>query len=534
MVTSHDGTSFVPSNERPVPPGEQWLIDRIAEAFLATGEWPKLTVLKRDAARLEVELPQVFYGVPATDFLWRPESDDTVVLSITGLARSSSGQAFVEQFLRVVLLCRDIYLGEGEGPPKITSEEIRSQLGFDDETIARIQTMIRFEYYLTGSGGSRSPSDWYYEISDTVQRFRGVMSAEEFFALRAEIVRPVQIWASDPLSGEIQSDEPDIPNQDGQVIFDAAVELPSPQENFGPVPDPRNVFVVHGRDLATRDAMCEFLKVLGLHPLNWDEMVQANGEGTPFTGRVIEYGFSIAQAFVVLMTPEDEARLHADLHDDDEPEHERELTCQPRPNVIFEAGMAFGVHADRTIMVHLGSLRPISDLAGRNVVHLGPTKAPLHALAVRLKAARCPVDISAADAFDPTRFSGLASLTRRARSPDGVARGRILPREQRLPQPRLSVALHERGRGDRLLEIANRGQVTLHEVEWELSEPAPNWALLTSVLPAYPVPALEPQQHLRIPVAISMGGPVYVDLRVQAKTETGEPYETVEHLSVYG
>jgi hypothetical protein len=76
--------------------------------------------------------------------------------------------------------------------------------------------------------------------------------------------------------------------------------------------------------------------------------------------------------------------------------------------------------------------------------------------------------------------------------------------------------------------------VTLHEVEWELSEPAPNWALLTSVLPAYPVPALEPQQHLRIPVAISMGGPVYVDLRVQAKTETGEPYETVEHLSVYG
>jgi hypothetical protein len=31
-----------------------------------------------------------------------------------------------------------------------------------------------------------------------------------------------------------------------------------------------------------------------------------------------------------------------------------------------------------------------------------------------------------------------------------------------------------------------------------------------------------------------MGGPVYVDLRVRAKTETGEPFETIEHLSVYG
>ena len=94
--------------------------------------------------------------------------------------------------------------------------------------------------------------------------------------------------------------------------------------------------------------------------------------------------------------------------------------------------------------------------------------------------------------------------------------------------------LYERGRNDRLLEIANRGQVVVNEVEWEPVEPARNWAFVNSALPAYPIPTLGPRQHVRVPVAISIGGPAYVDLRVRAKTESGEPFETVEQLSIYG
>jgi predicted nucleotide-binding protein len=524
---------------RAIPAGEQWLIDRVAAGFLTTGEWPKHTALRREAARADVELPRML-AVPATDFLWRLDTEDSVVLSIAGFARAASGATFVEQFVRVVLLCRDIYLGDDEDPPKVTSEELRTRLGFDDETTARIYVMLRFEYYVTASGGARTPGDWYYEIADTVRRFKGVTSVEEFFAIRAEIVRPVEMWKTPPVldPGFAEPEEFDVPGLVEEMTSRPeapdAGEVSRQVDNSGALPDPRNVFVIHGRDLATKSAMCAYLEALDLHPLDWDEMVQSLGEGTPFTGRVIEHGFSIAQAFVVLMTPEDEARLHEDLHDANEPEYERELTCQPRPNVIFEAGMAFGAHAERTVMVHVGSLRPVSDLAGRNVVNLGPTKAPLLALARRLKAAGCPVDLGAVDAFDPSRFSGLGSLSRTARPPDGVARGRILLRPAAASSPRLGVTLHQRGRNDRLLEIANRGQVTLNDVEWDTVDPAPNWAFVNSVLPVYPIPSLDPRQHVRVPVSISMGGSVYVDLRVRAKTAEGEPFETIEHLSVYG
>ena len=57
---------------------------------------------------------------------------------------------------------------------------------------------------------------------------------------------------------------------------------------------------------------------------------------------------------------------------------------------------------------------------------------------------------------------------------------------------------------------------------------------MDSVLPDYPIPSLDAHKYVRVPVLIVMGGPVYVDLTIRAKTDSGEPYETTESISIYG
>ncbi len=183
-----------------------------------------------------------------------------------------------------------------------------------------------------------------------------------------------------------------------------------------PQRDPRSVAVAHGRDDQARRAMFGFLQDLGLTPLDWGSLRARTGHTNPYTGDVVELAFQVAQAVVVLFTPDDEARLHPELAGEDEPEHERRLTGQPRSNVILEAGMALISHPDRTIIVELGRLRPISNLAGRNTVRItgSDTTAKLNELASRLETAQCPVNRHGTDWLDTQRFAQLAALTRRA------------------------------------------------------------------------------------------------------------------------
>jgi predicted nucleotide-binding protein len=156
--------------------------------------------------------------------------------------------------------------------------------------------------------------------------------------------------------------------------------------------DPRRVFVVHGRNLAARDAMFAFLSI-NLDPIEWGEAVSFTKEASPFTGQVLEHAFEQACAVVVLMTGDDVARLGTRFQQDTDPVHEKELTPQARPNVLFEAGMAFGRHPERTVLVSLGGSRPFSDLAGRNEVRISNGAKDRQTLAGRLKDAGCAVRI---------------------------------------------------------------------------------------------------------------------------------------------
>jgi len=155
----------------------------------------------------------------------------------------------------------------------------------------------------------------------------------------------------------------------------------------------RAVFVIHGRDLAVRDSLFEFLRSLDLRPLEWSELIKSTSSGAPYIGEVLDKAFSEAQAILVLMTPDDEGCLREYLRGQNEPSHEKELTPQARLNVIFKAGMAMGRCPERTIIVEVGSVRPFSDIAGRHSVRLDGSPETRLDLAHRLESAGCEVNM---------------------------------------------------------------------------------------------------------------------------------------------
>ncbi len=190
--------------------------------------------------------------------------------------------------------------------------------------------------------------------------------------------------------------------------------------------DPRAVMVVHGRNEAARLAMFDLLRALGLKPLEWGDLVSGTGRGAPYVGEVLEHAFQRARAVVVLFTPDDEARLRAPFRGPRVPDEEAQLTGQARPNVLFEAGMAFAVRPDRTVLVEIGEIRPFSDIGGRHVVRIDGTAKPLRDIARRLQAAGCEVDLSGDDWSYGGRFDAALELSATPAAPEGDA-GRDRP-----------------------------------------------------------------------------------------------------------
>lgn len=157
--------------------------------------------------------------------------------------------------------------------------------------------------------------------------------------------------------------------------------------------DPRKVFVVHGRDEHARSGLLNFLRCLDLQPIEWSAAVEKVGHPNPYIREILDAAFSMASAVLIMFTPDDEAKLGDQFLGDRDNDVERTLTGQPRPNVLLEAGMALGLYPRRTVIVEMGSLRPISDLSGMHVVRLSNSVERRQDLAQRLRLAGCQVNL---------------------------------------------------------------------------------------------------------------------------------------------
>lgn len=157
----------------------------------------------------------------------------------------------------------------------------------------------------------------------------------------------------------------------------------------------RRVFVVHGRNEKARKALFIFLRALGLEPIEWEEAISYTGSGSPYIGNILDRAFQRAQAVVVLITGDDISKLSSQYLKSNDPPYERDFTPQARPNVLFEAGLAFGMHPERTIILELGSNRPFSDIGGRHVINLNNSATARQELAARLRTAGCALKTEA-------------------------------------------------------------------------------------------------------------------------------------------
>ena len=177
-----------------------------------------------------------------------------------------------------------------------------------------------------------------------------------------------------------------------------------------PAPGTRNVFVSHGRNDAARNALFEFLRAVDLHPLEWNEAVRATGKPLPYIGDILDAAFSQAHAVVVLLTPDDEARLREPFRRSIDDPTEFVLTGQARQNVLFEAGAAMARHPNRTVIVELGHLRPFSNISGLHTIRLNDSPERRQEFAQRLETAGCPVKLDGGDWYRAGEFEAAVVL----------------------------------------------------------------------------------------------------------------------------
>ncbi|WP_457135492.1 TIR domain-containing protein [Mycobacteroides abscessus] len=280
----------------------------------------------------------------------------------------------------------------------------------------------------------------------------------------------------------------------------------APRQYAEPVPevDPRNVFVVVGRNKLANDAMFTFLRALDLNPIQWGAAVKATGVASPYIGQVLDAGFKMAQAVVVLMTPDDLVQLRREYASgDDDPD--LQPMGQARPNVLFEAGMALGLNPDRTVLVELGQLRPMSDVMGRHVVRMDGSPEMRNNLANRLLNAGCAVDISGGDWYRAGDFTI-------PKAPSGRT-GRRLPSNTKVRKNHLDAKFVRRGAGSDRIQLINLSTVDLLDLR------SPNVKDLPGVVRGFPVARLPAGKSVTLMTMLAAGRPDTFDLVVNCRTE---------------
>lgn len=267
--------------------------------------------------------------------------------------------------------------------------------------------------------------------------------------------------------------------------------------------------------------MFDFLRSINLSPMEWTTAVELTGEGSPYIGQVLDAAFDHATAVVVLMTPDEVAYLQP-RYGHSENDQETQPAPQARPNVLFEAGMALGRDAKRTVLVEVGDVRPFSDVAGRHAIRLSNAPASRQALANRLRTAGCAVDLNGLD------WHTTGDFTAPPPPGDGLPLGRRLP-SGASARKAIEFDLKYFNKGSNRidkLQVINRGMETAYEVALSVPENAALDLRSTGIEPITKIPG--GGRSVTVDVLNTgrmMGGPRgddAFDVTITARAQSGE------------
>ena len=206
------------------------------------------------------------------------------------------------------------------------------------------------------------------------------------------------------------------------------------------------------------------------------------------------------------MTPDDIAQLRSE-YASGPGDPELTPTPQARPNVLLEAGMALGLHRDRTIIVELGTLRGLSDLAGRHTVRIDNTPEKRSELANRLKNAGCDVDTSGSHWFSAGDFTAPKVLS-------GPMGRRLPSTSKKKSKNHLDARYFHRTSGSDRITLQNVGSEDVFDLT------SPNADTFHGKLWGFPIQRLPAGKSVNLMATQAMGAPNTFDLIINGCRRT--------------
>lgn len=169
------------------------LLKQVAfDHFDRTGDWPTVSTVHREALKRSPGLELPF--TDALQFFSKHSGaysmDAPTSLNVRDLQDVEGSAALLNQFIAVVRICVTKF-DEGTDSSKISSDDLRHLLGFEDLQVRKMHAVIQREFLLTRSGSTDGDrTHWWYEISPDIHLFRNVHDVPTYVAVLDRLATP--------------------------------------------------------------------------------------------------------------------------------------------------------------------------------------------------------------------------------------------------------------------------------------------------------------------------------------------------------